>query len=285
MTEAPPSGFGAEGAVIEANSDAYLEAPASFIGNKLSSYTQFLRVNLEPVNSSSYDIESTLEHDVILVGGGDLEIGASLSRTDSGFRVQLHESAGWVHLDTRSSPTPREFQLILSSLSRLLVSASYSTDIVLSSITVNMTSRLSEEEEEAASLLEANSVEMCTCPVNYTGLSCEQCSPGYTRTPAGTCELCQCNGRSSDCDPVTGDCQNCSESTAGPSCDVCARGMFGDPLRDIECLPCPCPLTSRPGQFSDECVLLENGDVSCLNCPLGHTGTKQHTGKGVLVNY
>ena len=61
----------------------------------------------------------------------------------------------------------------------------------------------------------ASSVESCSCPPGYKGLSCEDCAPGWTRsknsirnddTPLGTCEPCNCLGGGS-CDPETGECQ------------------------------------------------------------------------------
>ena len=56
----------------------------------------------------------------------------------------------------------------------------------------------------------ASAVEECQCPAGYKGLSCENCAPGYTRSGSGlylgTCERCQCNGKSSSCDPESGTC-------------------------------------------------------------------------------
>ena len=59
----------------------------------------------------------------------------------------------------------------------------------------------------------ASSVESCSCPPGYKGLSCEDCAPGWTRgtqgrgdIPLGTCEPCNCLGGGS-CDPETGECQ------------------------------------------------------------------------------
>jgi hypothetical protein len=56
----------------------------------------------------------------------------------------------------------------------------------------------------------ALAVEECACPVGYRGLSCQMCDVGYKRDDAGiylgNCELCDCNGRSNECDPETGAC-------------------------------------------------------------------------------
>ena len=56
----------------------------------------------------------------------------------------------------------------------------------------------------------ASSVEDCSCPTGYKGLSCEDCAPGYARSTSGlylgTCKPCECNGKSNSCDPEFGTC-------------------------------------------------------------------------------
>lgn len=261
---------GPDGVTLRANGGTYLEAPAAFLGNKLSSYAQYLRIELVAVDPVGVAAESTLDYDVILIGGG-ITMAANFSRMASGFRVLLHESAGWVRTDSTASLSTRDFQLVLSSLTRVLITSSFRSEVVLLSISLD-TALHQSEVPDTAGLMEVTFVESCDCPENYTGLSCDVCFQGYTRAQSGNCELCQCNGFSTDCDPDTGVCSNCSGSTTGRSCELCERGSYGDPLSGVECLPCPCPLPTGPGQFTDECVL-DAGDVTCLNCPPGHTGT------------
>lgn len=265
------------GIILEMETDSYLEAPSHFLGNRLSSYSQFLSVGVEPVRGEQ-DVGQAAEYGVTLTGGG-VTVVANLTCSESGFRVHLHESAGWVLANSplsSSSPsssalTSREFQAILFSLEELTVSASYSTDVVLMSISLDTAVPRSELTDDTDAM-QSMSVENCTCPVGYTGLSCELCASGYTRTSAGTCELCQCNGFSSSCNPETGECFGCSGATTGPSCEVCSRGYYGDPVGGVACQPCPCPLATSPGQFTLDCELADLGNVMCLNCPAGHTG-------------
>lgn len=261
--------FGGDGISIDANNGLYLEAPSEYTGNRLSSYSQHIQLSLEPFVSGNM-VESTLSYGILLEGNG-VTIGANYNRTDSGFSVQLQESAGWVNIDSLASLNVQQFKTILSSLSRLLVSVSFSTDVILFSIDMGAAVPLSQLPN-TSNLEEVTSVQECECPANYTGLSCQLCSPGFTRTSSGSCELCQCNGLSFDCDPETGACLNCSGSSTGPSCEVCRSGTYGDPAAGVDCLPCPCPLTSTAGQFTDECILLATGEILCINCPLGHTG-------------
>jgi len=94
----------------------------------------------------------------------------------------------------------------------------------------------------------ALTVEHCQCPPNYRGLSCEECSPGYFRSPAGPfggfCVPCQCNGHSDRCDPVSGVCLDCDHNTVGDHCEMCAEGYHGDARlgTPYDCLICACPL-------------------------------------------
>ena len=57
----------------------------------------------------------------------------------------------------------------------------------------------------------ASSVEQCSCPAGYKGLSCEECAPGFTRSTEGLylglCRPCNCYGFSDTCDPETGVCE------------------------------------------------------------------------------
>ena len=39
--------------------------------------------------------------------------------------------------------------------------------------------------------------------------------------------------------------QNCQENTAGPSCNICASGYYGNPANGIPCRPCKCPSADR----------------------------------------
>lgn len=56
----------------------------------------------------------------------------------------------------------------------------------------------------------AISVEDCYCPRGYSGMSCEECAPGYYRSRTypflGVCIPCDCNGHASTCDLYTGVC-------------------------------------------------------------------------------
>lgn len=56
-----------------------------------------------------------------------------------------------------------------------------------------------------------------------------------------TCHPCNCNGNSdpnmlfSDCHPLTGECQSCMHNSAGPHCEICAPGFYGDAITTKNC--------------------------------------------------
>lgn len=91
------------------------------------------------------------------------------------------------------------------------------------------------------------------CPVGYVGAACELCADGYYGNPTGiggpvqACQACDCNGNVDlnavgNCNRTTGDCLKCIHNTAGPHCDQCLPGFFGDPFASPhgQCEQCSC---------------------------------------------
>ena len=119
----------------------------------------------------------------------------------------LQESA-WERLDRPGEAASREYMMMaLADLQYVLIKAAHSEVTVeagISEITLDI------GQERRTGLGRAGAVEECSCPPGYKGLSCESCAPGYTRAGRGlylgTCQPCQCNGKSSTCDPEVGTC-------------------------------------------------------------------------------
>ena len=257
---------------------AYVSAPQEYLGNKLSSYGQPLSVTLGLVSNNTLPDSPPPAglYDVVITGSNGVSIAAfflnvpTLEPVTSSIRIQ--EGSGWVITSSSSLATAQDIISVLSDISRLAVRLEFdnpaATSIVVYNFTL-VTASLAEGGDP-----EVTWVEECSCPVNFTGLSCEQCAPGYFRATDGSCQPCDCGGFSVSCDPNTGACTNCTAFTTGVSCERCVDGAFGDPVSGIPCLPCPCPLTSNPGQFSSTCRLLPDANVECLNCPVGHSGLR-----------
>lgn len=68
---------------------------------------------------------------------------------------------------------------------------------------------------------------------------------------------------------VPGVCE-CSDFTAGTTCERCQGGYYGNALigTPVDCQPCPCPDRSSCAQIA------ETGQVVCTNCPKGQTGER-----------
>lgn len=128
----------------------------------------------------------------------------------------------------------------------------------------------------------AHSVEVCNCPAEYNGTSCQNPAQGFYRYKertedsaerqlidfVGEAKRCECNGRSEMCDMETGECLACRHNSGGAHCERCSEGYYGDPNYEDGCVACPCPETNR--NFARGCTVL-NRRVQCI-CRVGYAG-------------
>ncbi|TRY84024.1 hypothetical protein DNTS_013565, partial [Danionella cerebrum] len=125
----------------------------------------------------------------------------------------------------------------------------------------------------------------CLCMPGYAGAKCYYGNPMVI---GSTCQPCNCNGNSdpnmlfSDCHPLTGECQSCMHNSAGPHCEICAPGFYGDAITAKNCTRCNCspcgtdrcnPHTGqcqcKPGVVGTHCDRCEDGAFgfdSCAGC-------------------
>uniref|UniRef100_A0A671KLI3 Laminin subunit alpha-5-like n=1 Tax=Sinocyclocheilus anshuiensis TaxID=1608454 RepID=A0A671KLI3_9TELE len=130
----------------------------------------------------------------------------------------------------------------------------------------------------------------CPCPLQVASNKSVRhlCAPGYYGNPmviGSTCQPCNCNGNSdpnmlfSDCHPLTGECQSCMHNSAGPHCEICAPGFYGDAITAKNCTRCNCspcgtercdPHTGqchcKPGVVGAHCDLCEHGAFGFDTC-------------------
>ncbi|XP_012944719.1 basement membrane-specific heparan sulfate proteoglycan core protein [Aplysia californica] len=257
----------------------YWALPQQFLGDKVSSYGGNLRFTIR-YRAGRDNSQISLSNPIVEIGGNDITLMYRSSRPvqegrQQSFQVPFIETE-WMRVDGESA-TREHLLMALADLDFILVRASYANEIdetALSGISLDIA------EDRRTGQDRAYPVEQCVCPQGYRGLSCEDCAPGYTRTGRGLylglCEPCQCNGHSSDCDPENGVCRNCRHNTEGDRCERCSRGYYGNSTRGSvnDCQKCPCPLTESPNQFSPDCQLEADGQVTCLSCPIGHTGRR-----------
>ncbi|XP_039763394.1 laminin subunit gamma-1 [Pararge aegeria] len=151
----------------------------------------------------------------------------------------------------------------------------------------------------------------CICKHNTTGSNCELCAKGfYGNAIAGTpddCKACPCP-KDSGCIQLRDQsivCTDCPAGYAGPRCEVCADGHFGDPTGQFgppkECEECQCNGNVDPnavgncnrttgeclkciyntaGEHCDKCLsgffgdaLLQNNKGDCKRCECHEAGT------------
>lgn len=265
----------------------YWLAPSSYLGNKLIVYGSIFTFRvIWIVMRGDTSGKPTKGPNIILVGdnGKKIAYGNDLfTSTNVILEIPMAEN-GWYYLDSVQNnsdsiaPVSRsDFLSILADLKHILLRAKFHADQIEIAL-----------EEAAFNIGEGlSSVEKCSCPSGYTGLSCESCDYGYVRIYANIsdgegqsfCGKCDCNGHSKTCDPDTGQCL-CEHNTTGENCDRCLPGFYGNPLAGTpeDCKQCACPLLDEENNFSPSCQLdlfnIRNGEQGyvCTQCPKGYTG-------------
>eukprot|EP00063_Salmo_salar_P016766 XP_013991601.1 PREDICTED: basement membrane-specific heparan sulfate proteoglycan core protein-like isoform X15 [Salmo salar] len=254
----------------------YWVLPDSFRGDKVTAYGGELRytVRYEPRQRS---LVIDRQPDVVLQGNGIfLEHFSQIKPLSPATVTVTFRESAWRRAD--GQPCTREHLLMaLADTTVFMIRATYADNMVetsLSDIRMDIAVPHSTGNERALE------VEECACPQGYNGPSCQECDVGYTRTGSGlylgTCERCHCNGHASGCDLETGACLQCLHNTAGPRCERCLPGFYGNPMTDgpQACQSCPCPGTSPSNQYSLSCYKDADGQPTCDNCPPGFTGRR-----------
>ncbi|KAM9505210.1 basement membrane-specific heparan sulfate proteoglycan core protein-like isoform 18-T18 [Salvelinus alpinus] len=254
----------------------YWVLPDSFRGDKVTAYGGELRytVRYEPRQRS---LVIDRQPDVVLQGNGIfLEHFSQIKPLPPATVTVTFRESAWRRAD--GQPCTREHLLMaLADTTVFMIRATYADNMVetsLSDIRMDIAVPHSTGNEQALE------VEECACPQGYNGPSCQECDMGYTRTGSGlylgTCERCDCNGHASGCDLETGACLQCLHNTAGPRCERCLPGFYGNPVTDgpQACQSCPCPGTSASNQYSLSCYKDTDGQPTCDNCPPGFTGRR-----------
>uniref|UniRef100_A0A8B9FEP2 Laminin subunit alpha 3 n=1 Tax=Amazona collaria TaxID=241587 RepID=A0A8B9FEP2_9PSIT len=250
----------------------YWKAPPSYLGEKLSSYGGFLSYQVKSFGLPSEGMVLLGKRPDIQLTGQQMKVvymdpNDPLPDRQYYGRVQLIEG-NFRHASSNNLVSREELMIILSRLDGLHIRGLYFTE----------TQRLTlgevglEEATSTGSGSIAYRVETCSCPPEYTGDSCQECSLGFYRENkgyfTGRCVPCNCNGNSNRCQDGTGKCINCQYNTAGEKCERCKDGYFGDATQG-SCRVCPCPYTNR---FATGCVA--NGEeIQCL-CKEGYTGVR-----------
>lgn len=252
------------------DSEMHLNAPSEFLGNRLTSYRQYLTIVID----GGIDSTGNNDYEVLIEGGKDDNIlVANFTRRNNStgliLEVRFIESV-WINAESDVPVTAYQLQDTLMNLTTIRIDMnSIDSNGAMSVVSMDIAS--TDGNGSAVGW-----VEQCDCGPSYDGLSCEECADGYYRDSyTGHCIPCQCNDHSDYCDKLTGICVDCSNNTDGGNCEICQEGYYGDPLNNITCLQCECPFTGNKGQYSPTCQLAYNGTnaiANCTSCGEGHIG-------------
>ncbi|XP_012628358.3 laminin subunit alpha-5 [Microcebus murinus] len=262
--------------VPEAFPELYWQAPPSYLGDRVSSYGGTLRYELHSeTQRGDVFIPTESRPDVVLQGNqmSIMFLEPVYPAPGQAHRGQLQLVEGnFRHMETHNAVSREELMMVLAGLEQLQIRALFSQ----TSPAVSLHRVALEVAGEVAGGPPATNVELCMCPANYRGDSCQECAPGYYRDVKGLflgrCVLCQCHGHSDRCLPGSGVCVGCQHNTEGDHCERCQAGFVssrpGDP--EAPCVSCPCPLAVPSNNFAEGCVL-RGGHAQCL-CRPGYAG-------------
>lgn len=175
----------------------YWSLPQMFTGNRLASYGGNLTVTQWYQTESGGDIYA--DSDIIIRSAGGREFIWMKSKplepnSKQPYSVLLTESSFTMN---QQPATREEFLEALSSVEAILIRATLSNRMRATYLqNVIMDTAMPSNTGQPRAL----EVEQCQCPLEYTGLSCEQCKPGHYRDLATKrCVPCPCNGRGESC--------------------------------------------------------------------------------------
>lgn len=177
--------------------------------NHLSAYGGYLTYTLH--YSSVVYGKAEIKPDVILIGRNMTFIHQSYEQPAN--ELDFH---GSIHFIESSFTTPggipvtrEQFMVLLRDLDQIYIRANYWENTDRTKIS-DVLLTIADEDVDNYDNYQDLAVEKCYCPPGYTGLSCEDCAPGYYRDPngphGGFCIPCQCNGHADTCDCETGIC-------------------------------------------------------------------------------
>ncbi|XP_022089419.1 laminin subunit alpha-like isoform X2 [Acanthaster planci] len=267
------------GTGTDPNQAIYWEAPESYLGNKLTSYGGKLEftVSSNGIPERGDSTSSPLRRpDVIITGNNITIMYINVEQPQNGrsldMSVTLLEDNFQYSFSARTV-TREDMMMVLAGITSIQIRAQYYNKILdasLSDVSLDVT-------RKDAIGSPAYQVERCSCPSGYTGLSCEECEPGFRRSAGqylGTCEPCDCNGHSNTCDPESGRCYDCQDNTEGDNCELCKVGYFGDATTGSpdSCTICSCPYPDETRNYAYTCSIVPEG-MKC-ECLLGHVGER-----------
>ncbi|CAH1774180.1 unnamed protein product, partial [Owenia fusiformis] len=267
----------------------YWSLPRQFLGNQLNSNGGGLHFTVF-FETQSVPRPTTDDADIIISGNGRTLYYRRPNQPQNNRQETwdvIFQEGDWSRDETNppprgdipiSNPASRDdIMVVLANIDYIMIKAtfdSFQEEVRIGNVVMDRA--VPQDTGRGRAVL----VEECACPTGYTGLSCEECAKGFRRVQTGRflgeCVACNCNGHSNDCDEATGVCKDCQHNTEGSQCELCRAGFYGDARRGspTDCLACPCPLTEPSNQFTRECFLDSDNEVTCRGCPEGYEGRR-----------
>ncbi|XP_073463613.1 laminin subunit alpha-5 isoform X3 [Aquarana catesbeiana] len=256
----------------------YWHAPRSYLGDRVPSYGGFLKyeLNSEALRGDYPYNPVERRPDVILKGNqmsiAFLETKYPLPGENHEGQIQIIES-NFIHIGTNNPVSREDIMMVLANLEQLQIRALNSQ----SSAMVSLRRVVLEIGQNAGTGVRASNVELCMCPANYRGDSCQECAPGFYRDKGlflGKCVPCSCSGHSDQCLPGTGACVKCQHNTEGDQCERCKDGFVANGTigGSLQCVSCPCPLSVPSNNFAIGCV--QRGSATQCLCKPGYAGAR-----------
>ena len=265
----------------------YWSAPKRYLGNRITSYGGSISIIVKIEAPTDNDTIAYSGAVLILIGGG-MPALAYISDENIPRNIVIYEinidliESKFVHLQTGSPVSRRQFMQVLSQLEELKVRATYfnkAHSVKLDDFEMTQTT---PSHLKDSSYVAAKSAEKCTCPKNYAGTSCETCDDGFYKVRSGSgpglfrCVPCSCNGHSSKCDPETGRCIDCQNNAVGDHCEKCLTSYYRvnktKSEDTFECKHCTCP--GPLNVFADSCYYEPKlKKVAYCSCHEGYKGT------------
>uniref|UniRef100_UPI0037E9B905 laminin subunit alpha-5 n=1 Tax=Semicossyphus pulcher TaxID=241346 RepID=UPI0037E9B905 len=259
--------------------DLHWHAPKTYLGDKVSSYGGYLRYRLhtQTMRGDVLSLPAEASRPDIILKGNQMTLvfmEREYSSPEEPHLGIVHMVEGsFRHAQTGNLVSREELMMVLVGLESLQIRALHSQ----SAHSVSLRGAVLEGAESLPAGRHANNVEICMCPANYLGDSCQKCAPGYYRDTIGLflgkCVPCNCNGHSDRCLDGSGICLDCQHNTAGDHCEKCQGGFLGNNTLDgqaVSCSSCPCPLRVPSNNFAEGC-LQKTDRMQCL-CMPGYAG-------------
>ncbi|KAI6206597.1 Basement membrane proteoglycan [Aphelenchoides besseyi] len=222
-------------------STRYWKLPQRFLGDKISAYGGELSVQLQYSGQGRVSQEPL----IVLKGNGITLVHRAREHQFQPdrpvhIRFETYEN-NFEHLS--GQPAQRsDLMMVLADLDAFLIRATHTDDQTSTSLgDVNWQIAVERDTQEGYAL----EVEQCICPPGYTGLSCEDCAPGYERAPGPYLGICvPRRAPQISCGPG-GHAQDnrcvCKPNVVGPQCDRCAPNTFNlSPRNPQGCSRCWC---------------------------------------------